>query len=264
MIPTPSMFSTDPGKIFDFSGKRPADIFNESILPKLSALDSDMGLEEAAQRRQQQLATDLDWEASRRQEDDAFLSELMQNRQQPAQPDLGEYAVDLPEYDRPVTPSAAPSSAPPQSNEPLGARDVGMPASKNLTDFVKHFEGFNPKAYGDFKQTSIGYGTRAKKGEISISKEEAEKRLAQELAVARQQVELYDKKYGYKFSDNEKDALTSFTYNVGNLKQLTADGSRDKATIAAKILEYNKAGGKVLKGLAKRRQAEHNLFTKGY
>lgn len=263
MIPTPSMFSTDPGKIFDFSKKRPADIFNESIIPRLSSLDSDMGLDEAAQRRQQQLNVDLQFESAKRQEDDAFLSELTQRRQQPFQQpsaaNLDEYAVDIPEYDRPVTP---PSAAP--SDEPLGARVVDMPASKDLVGFVKHFEGFNPKAYGDFKQTSIGYGTRARKGETTISKQEAEKRLSEELALARRQVDQYDQKYGYKFTDNEKDALTSFAYNVGNIRQLTDNGKRDKATIAAKILEYNKAGGKVLKGLAKRRQAEHNLFVKGY
>lgn len=27
------LFSTDPGKILDFSGRRPAEIFNEAILP---------------------------------------------------------------------------------------------------------------------------------------------------------------------------------------------------------------------------------------
>jgi len=30
------------------------------------------------------------------------------------------------------------------------------------------------------------------------------------------------------------------------------------------LLEYNKAGGKVLEGLVKRRKAEAKLFTQGY
>ena len=37
-------------------------------------------------------------------------------------------------------------------------------------------------------------------------------------------------------------------------------GTRSRDVIAAKMLEYNKAGGKVLAGLAKRRAAEQGLF----
>ena len=44
--------------------------------------------------------------------------------------------------------------------------------------------------------------------------------------------------------------------------QLTANGSRSKATIADKMLEYNKAGGKVYRGLTRRREAERKLFLK--
>ena len=51
---------------------------------------------------------------------------------------------------------------------------------------------------------------------------------------------------------------------MGNLNQLTENGKRDKETIAKKILEYNKAGGKVLPGLVNRRKAEYNLFVEGY
>ncbi|NSH22554.1 SH3 domain-containing protein [Anaerostipes hadrus] len=41
---------------------------------------------------------------------------------------------------------------------------------------------------------------------------------------------------------------------------LTANGTRSRATIAAKILEYNKAAGKVYRGLTRRRKAERKLF----
>ena len=60
------------------------------------------------------------------------------------------------------------------------------------------------------------------------------------------------------------DALTSFAYNVGNINQLTAGGTRQREEIAQKMLEYNKAGGKPLGGLTRRRQAESALFTQGY
>ena len=41
---------------------------------------------------------------------------------------------------------------------------------------------------------------------------------------------------------------------------MTAKGTRTRFEIAAKILEYNKAGGKVLAGLTRRRQEERKLF----
>lgn len=59
---------------------------------------------------------------------------------------------------------------------------------------------------------------------------------------------------------NQRDALISFTYNCGpgNLKKLCAGRTADQ--IAAKIPAYNKAGGKVLNGLTRRRKAEQILF----
>lgn len=67
-------------------------------------------------------------------------------------------------------------------------------------------------------------------------------------------------KYGYDLNDNEFGALLSFCYNVGSIGQLTDYGKRSKKTIAQKMLLYNKAGGRVLLGLKRRREAEHNLF----
>lgn len=54
--------------------------------------------------------------------------------------------------------------------------------------------------------------------------------------------------------------MISFAYNIGSIDGLTANGTRSRATIAAKILEYNKAGGKVYRGLTRRRKAERKLF----
>ena len=52
----------------------------------------------------------------------------------------------------------------------------------------------------------------------------------------------------------------SFAYNIGSIDGLTAQGSRTRVEIAYMILAYNKAGGKVLAGLTKRRQEERTLF----
>ena len=58
------------------------------------------------------------------------------------------------------------------------------------------------------------------------------------------------------------DALVSFAFNIGNIDQLTANGTRDVKTISQKMLQYNKAAGKTLDGLTKRRKAEQELFLK--
>lgn len=69
-----------------------------------------------------------------------------------------------------------------------------------------------------------------------------------------------DKYSRYEWNQNEFDGLVSFAYNIGSIDQLTANGTRTKEQIANKILAYNKAGGKVLAGLTRRRQEERTLF----
>lgn len=72
--------------------------------------------------------------------------------------------------------------------------------------------------------------------------------------------EMYVEKTGLKLNQNQFDALVSFTYNCGpgNLLKLVA--GRTILQIGDAILKYNKAGGKVLKGLTRRREAERALF----
>ena len=64
----------------------------------------------------------------------------------------------------------------------------------------------------------------------------------------------------YKWNQNEIDALVSFAYNIGSIKQLTNNGTRSKKEISTAMLKYNKAGGKVYRGLTRRRVAEQKLF----
>ena len=66
---------------------------------------------------------------------------------------------------------------------------------------------------------------------------------------------------------NEFDALVSFSFNLGlgvlqrsTLRQALNRG--DKEGAIASLLKYNKAGGKVLKGLDNRRKDEAALFRK--
>ena len=156
---------------------------------------------------------------------------------------------------------ADPAPAAPRGADPSGMPDPDSTGSRDLYSLVKSFEGYNPKAYDDFKQVSIGYGTKARKGETSITKAEAEARLKQELGMHRERVVNHATKHGYKFTDRQLDALTSFDYNTGRLEQLTNNGTRDIATIGSRIPLYNKADGKVLPGLVKRRKGEQALFN---
>lgn len=65
------------------------------------------------------------------------------------------------------------------------------------------------------------------------------------------------------WSQHEFDALVSFTFNLGegNLHRLLR--GRNRQEIADAILLYNKAGGKVNRGLVRRRQEERVLFKRG-
>lgn len=146
-----------------------------------------------------------------------------------------------------------------------------MNISKNCLDLVKKWEGCYLTAYKcPAGVWTIGYGTTSSdrsitgtniKSGMKITKVTAEiwleKSLNQKYAP---KVAKYDKVY--QWTQNEFDALVSFAYNVGSIDQLTANGTRSKSVVREKILLYNKANGKVLKGLVNRRKEEYDLFTK--
>lgn len=69
-------------------------------------------------------------------------------------------------------------------------------------------------------------------------------------------------------SQQEYEAYVSFSYNVGTpafcsstLVKLLNQGKRVEA--CNQLLRWNKAGGKVMRGLTKRRQAERDLCLRG-
>tara|TARA_R110000823_G_scaffold198265_1_gene329538 strand:- start:913 stop:1683 length:771 start_codon:yes stop_codon:yes gene_type:complete len=144
--------------------------------------------------------------------------------------------------------------------------DPDLNTEGNIANIVKGFEGFKTKAYWDGDHWSIGYGTRAKDGDATITAEQAEVELNRSLSSAKASVIKHQKANGYDWSPNQVDALTSFTFNLGagGLRNLTKKGTRGNETISEMILEYNTAGGNVLRGLTKRRKAEAKLFTQGY
>tara|TARA_R100001443_G_scaffold16646_1_gene26962 strand:- start:5233 stop:5961 length:729 start_codon:yes stop_codon:yes gene_type:complete len=138
--------------------------------------------------------------------------------------------------------------------------------SNNLVDFVIGLEGFKEKAYWDVKQYTVGYGTKAKSKTEVITKEEALNRLNEELQVARKAVNKLEEGYDEPFTEGQKNALISFTYNVGqgNLNQLSQNGTRGVEEMGDMLLEYVYADKKKLPGLVKRRQKEYDLFNYGF
>ena len=129
-------------------------------------------------------------------------------------------------------------------------------------ELIKSFEGCKLTAYKcPAGVWTIGYGHTIGVYEgMVISQEQADNMLKSDI-----------KKYEKYVTDNVKleltenqfSALVSFTYNcgVGNLRTLIKNRNVDQ--IGKAILLYNKANGKVLNGLVRRREAERELFLKG-
>lgn len=135
--------------------------------------------------------------------------------------------------------------------------------SANGLNLIKSFEGCKLTAYKCVpteKYYTIGYGHYGSdvKAGMTITLKRAEELLLQDCQKFVNHVNSYMDKYN--FNQNQFDALVSFAYNIGSIKQLTANGTRTTAQISTKITAYNKSGGKVLKGLVKRRAKEKELF----
>lgn len=139
-----------------------------------------------------------------------------------------------------------------------------MNISQNGITLIKKFEGCVLQVYLDAVGVkTLGYGhtgadVNALPVGARISQAQADTFLMSDIARFEKNVNRYDSQYHW--SQNEYDALCSFAFNVGSIDQLTANGTRTKQTIADKMLEYNRAGGKVLDGLTNRRKAERQLF----
>lgn len=144
--------------------------------------------------------------------------------------------------------------------------------SSDGIDLIKSFEGLELDAYADpIGIPTIGYGTikypDGSKVELgdSCTEDEAVEYLTHDLVTFENAVNKL-----VKVDINQKifDALVCFTYNLGetNLKSSTLLkllNAKKYSEVVPQFLRWNKAGGKVLKGLTRRRQAESDLFAEG-
>ena len=140
-----------------------------------------------------------------------------------------------------------------------------MKLGERGTEILKYFEGCKLTAYQDSVGVwTIGYGhTKGVYNGMTITQEEAEQMLLTEL----EEYEGYiENMVTVPLTQNQFDALLVWIYNLGPtnfrnstlLKELNA-GNYNAA--GQEITRWNKAGGKVLAGLVKRREAEAELFN---
>jgi len=140
-----------------------------------------------------------------------------------------------------------------------------MKLGERGTEILKYFEGCKLTAYQDSVGVwTIGYGhTKGVFDGMTITQEEAEQMLLTEL----EEYEGYiEDMVTVPLTQNQFDALVVWIYNLGPtnfrnstlLKELNA-GNYNAA--GQEITRWNKAGGKVLAGLVKRREAEAELFN---
>ena len=132
-------------------------------------------------------------------------------------------------------------------------------------DLIKHFEGCELEAYKcPAGVWTIGYGhIKGVKEGMTITEQQAEEMLKSEL----NEYEGYiNNLVTAELNQNQFDAMVSWVYNLGggNLKASTllkVLNAGDYAGVPAQMMRWNKAGGKVLEGLTRRRQAEADLFA---
>ena len=132
-------------------------------------------------------------------------------------------------------------------------------------DLIKHFEGCELEAYKcPAGVWTIGYGhIKGVKEGMTITEQQAEEMLKSEL----NEYEGYiNNLVTTELNQNQFDAMVSWVYNLGggNLKASTllkVLNAGDYAGVPAQMMRWNKAGGKVLEGLTRRRQAEADLFA---
>jgi lysozyme len=134
-------------------------------------------------------------------------------------------------------------------------------------EFIKKWEGCYLQVYHDVAgYPTIAYGHLVKEGEDfsdGITQEQAEALLRADLAEANNVI---DDLIEVGLNDNQFSALLSFTFNLGanNLKKSTLryklNKGEPKEEVANEFLKWVYAGGQVVKGLVRRRNAERELF----
>jgi lysozyme len=157
-----------------------------------------------------------------------------------------------------------------------------MKVSDKAVSMIKHHEGVRQKAYrcpANLWTIGVGHVLYPEQARLKMedrmlvplrpednrtfTMEEVDAILKSDLARFERGVLRYCPVY---LTQSQFDALVSFSFNLGlgvlqrsTLRQKIL--RKDGEGAAKEILRYDKVGGRPLKGLTRRRQAEYNLFT---
>ena len=137
-----------------------------------------------------------------------------------------------------------------------------MKTSDNGIKLITSFEGCKLSAYQDpVGVWTIGFGhTAGVKPGMVIDSDTA-------ILLFKEDLKKYEVNVNkfmpiYHFTQNQYDAMVSYAYNIGSINKLVDNGKRTLQEISDDIPNHNKAKGKVLAGLTRRRMAEKALFDK--
>lgn len=143
-------------------------------------------------------------------------------------------------------------------------KKTNMKISQEGLSLIKKFEGCELEAYKCAAGVlTIGYGsTKDVKEGDTLTQEEADKLLLKDVEVFETAV---NDAVEVSMSQSQFDALVSWTFNLGSgslnsstmLKKLN---NQEYDEVPSQIKRWNKAGGKVLQGLIRRREAEALLY----
>lgn len=150
----------------------------------------------------------------------------------------------------------------------LVAAPAGQSVSASGVELIKSHEGLSLKAYPDpgsgGEPWTIGYGHTGgvKRGDV-ITQSQAEAFLRDDL----RRFERAVSRLAPRTTQNQFDALVSFAFNLGegNLEKstlLNKHNAGDYAGAAKEFIRWNRAAGKVLNGLTRRRTEEAALYAK--
>ena len=142
-----------------------------------------------------------------------------------------------------------------------------MKLSQRGIDLIKQFEGYSSKAYPDpatgGAPWTIGYGTtKGVKPGMVITAQQAEKMLRDDVAKFESGVSSL---ITAPTTQGQFDAMVSLAYNVGlgnfgKSTLLKKHNARCYTCAADQFRVWNRANGKVMNGLTKRRAAERQVY----
>lgn len=142
-----------------------------------------------------------------------------------------------------------------------------MKLSQRGIDLIKQFEGYSSKAYPDpatgGAPWTIGYGTtKGVKPGMVITAEQAEKMLRDDVAKFESGVSALLK---VPTTQGQFDAMVSLAYNIGlgnfgKSTLLRKHNEKCYSCAAGQFPAWNRAAGKVMNGLTRRRNAERAMY----